>query len=96
MLSKLYRCRIRGIARELLRQYLSGRSQRVVVNNSYNNWKNVGVLQESILGPLVFVEYINDLFEKFTKGAVFSFADDTAMFASEQTWEDAKICRYVY
>lgn len=73
------------MALELWRQYLSGRSQRVQVNNSYSNWEdiNVGVPQGSILGPNVFILYINDLFEEVQLGAVFPFADYTAMLVSK-------------
>ena len=62
----------------LLRDYLRDRIQRVVLNGQTSTWANIlaGVPQGSILGPLLFLIYINDLPQNL-KSTVKIFADDT-------------------
>ena len=81
LLSKLYRYRIRGGPLELLRDYLSNRLHRVKINNIFSDFKNVtiGVPQGTILGPLLFLLYINDIFLILPENCIFSNADDTAI-----------------
>ena len=60
---------------------LIDRRQRVVVDGEVSNWKLVlsGVLQGSVLGPILFLIYINDLDDDITS-KVLKFADDTKVF----------------
>ena len=62
--------------------YLHNREQRVVINGSYSDYSVIksGVPQGSVLGPLLFLIYINDL-EKNIKSNVKFFADDTMLFS---------------
>ena len=72
---------ISGDLYTLLENYLSGRRQRVVLNGQTSSWRPVlaGVPQGSILGPLHFLIYINDLPNKLKSNAKL-FADDTSLF----------------
>ena len=69
-----------------IEQWLTDRRQRVVVDGEVSNWKSVlsGVPQGSVLGPLLFLIYINDLDGNITSN-VFKFADDTKVFRKVNT-----------
>ena len=81
LLFKLECIGISGNLLSLLKSFLSSRFQRVVLNGQCSNWLSVqaGVLQGSILGPLLFLIYINDLSGNL-QSTVKLFADDTSLF----------------
>ena len=62
--------------------FLKERKQRVVLNGQYSTWTNIegGVPQGSVLGPLLFLIYINDLSENLVSNPKL-FADDTSRFS---------------
>ena len=81
----LFKLNQNGISNKLLslfQSYLFNRNQRVVLNGSYSEYTLIesGVPQGSVLGPLLFLIYINDL-QKGVKSNVKFFADDTMLFS---------------
>ena len=69
-----------------IEQWLTDRRQRVVVDGEVSNWKSVlsGVPQGSVLGPILFLIYINDLDDSITSN-VLKFAVDTKLFRKVNT-----------
>ena len=81
----IFKLKQNGISGSLLKffgNYLHNRKQRVVLNGSFSDYSVIrsGVPQGSVLGPLVFLIYINDL-ERYTKSNINFFADDTMLFS---------------
>ena len=80
-----YKLKQNGISGKLLNliiDFLSNRKQRVVLNGKYPSWTNIeaGVPQGSILEPLFFLIYINDLSDNLITNPKL-FADDTSLFS---------------
>lgn len=84
LLYKLYNCGVRGIAHKWFVNYLYNRKQFTSVNNAVSVLKNVtcGVPQGSVLGPLLFLIYVNDIAQAAPGVQVKLFADDTNLFLS--------------
>ena len=82
LIFKLKQNGISGNLLNLLSNFLRNRKQRVVLNGQSSSWADVtaGVPQGSILGPLLFLIYINDLADGLSSIAKL-FADDTSLFS---------------
>ena len=87
LLLKLEKLGIRGKLLKWLRSYLTGRRQRVFLNGKCSYFLSItsGVPQGSILGPLLFLIYINDMVTNI-ESEIFLFADDTSLFSIASNW----------
>ena len=79
LLAKFNHYEIRGVSNDWFKSYLSNRNQYVSINgfDSGLTTINCGVPQGSVLGPLLFLLYINDLNQAIKFCKVYHFADDT-------------------
>ena len=66
--------------------YLANRRQRVLANNTYSTFLPVtqGVLQGSVLGPLFYIIYANDLISVIKNCGIALYADDTVLYSADK------------
>ena len=87
LIAKLHAYGVDWSACDLLADYLSHRLQRVKIGTARSSWAELtkGVPQGSILGPLLFNIFINDLFMFIEKCILYNYADDNSMSCSSTT-----------
>jgi len=90
LLSKLANVGIINEPLNLFRSYLSNRIQITKVGTNYSDVLPVlsGIPQGTVLGPLLFILYVNDIFNIGLAGKIFSYADDTCLIFSGNNGSD--------
>ena len=91
LLRKIRNNGIIGQTLHWIKAFLTGRSQRVRVENEFSSWSQVksGIPQGSVLGPILFVIFINDM-PRIVDSFCQLFADDAKVFRSICSLEDNK------
>ena len=93
LLKKLHAYGIRGKLLTWLTCYLADRQQTVVINGKHSYPADVisGVPQGTVLGPILFIIYLNDMQKCITNSVISSFADDTRLKRSINTTSDKQL-----
>ena len=89
LLKKIYHLGISGNTYKWIKNFLTDRQQLVTVNGKSSQWSKVtsGIPQGSVLGPVLFILYINDLQSKVKSHCVL-FADDAKLFKELEQLRD--------
>ena len=90
LLVKLEAAGIRGSVKTWIMRFLENREQRVTIRDSHSSWRRVwsGVPQGSVLGPTLFLIYVNDLLDNLDSSGKL-FADDAKIYRRIKTVRDS-------
>jgi ribonuclease P/MRP protein subunit RPP40 len=91
LLEKLVTCGIKGKMLDWIYDFLNNRKMRVRIRGAFSDWAEVvsGVPQGSVLGPLLFLCFVNDL-PDWVVSSIRMFADDTKIWTKIETAEDSQ------
>ena len=95
LLHKLHYYGVRGTAHNWFTSYLDGRTQTTQINSKISSKQNLtcGVPQGSVLGPLLFLLYINDIYTTSSKFKFHLFADDTNLLYADKNLKSLETTR---
>ena len=85
-MKKLHHYGVRGVVNDWFRSYLSNRTQTTQVGDKVSDKEltTIGVPQGSVLGPLLFLIYVNDIYNSSNKLQFYLFADDTNLMYADK------------
>ena len=90
LIAKLPKYGFSELVMKWFESYLQGRKQKTIANGCHSDWESVsfGVPQGSILGPILFIIYVNDLSLLNMSCKILQYADDTVLYTSGNNLED--------
>jgi len=93
LLHKLEHMGVQGYLLGWIRAFLSARSQAVIINQSFSKFSECigSVPQGSVLGPILFLVYINDLVSVAKHSTIKQFADDAKLYMRIRNVDDANL-----